>query len=207
MKKLILLSLIVLFSANIFSQTLVANVPTYRNVIASNDGYLLQGIIIDGDTFPHIKMYPVVIYPKRTFANDRQRRKYNRLMFNVKKVYPYAILIGNYYSEVVEDLQYIPNKRDQKNYIKSKEKDLKDQYEETLTNLTITQGRLLIKLVDRETDHTTFEVIQELKGNMNAYFWQSLAVVFGSTLKSDYDATTEDQYIEEIIAMIENGQL
>lgn len=207
MKKLILLPLIILFSTNIFSQTLVANIPTYRNVIISDDGYLLQGIIIDQDTFPFIKMYPVVIFPKRTFANNRQRRKYNRLMFNVKKVYPYAILIGNYYSEIVNDLQYIPDKRDQKKYIKSKEKELKAQYEETLTNLTITQGRLLIKLVDRETDHTTFEVIQQLKGNMNAYFWQSLAVVFGSNLKSDYDAATEDKYIEEIIAMIENGQL
>lgn len=207
MKKSALLLIIVLFSANVFSQNLVAGVPTYRNVVASDDGYLLEGLIVDGDTFPYVKMHKIVIYPERTFKNNRQRRKYNRLVFNVKKVYPYAILIGNIYRETVVDLQYIPDERDQKKYIKSKEKDLKNQYEETLTNLTITQGRLLIKLVDRETDHTTFEVIQELKGNMSAYFWQSLAVVFGSTLKSDYDETTEDQYIEEIIAMIENGQL
>jgi len=207
MKKTALIIILVLFSINIFSQDLVAGVPTYRNVISSDGGYLLQGIVVDGDTFPHVKLHKIVIYPQRTFQNARQRRKYNRLMFNVKKVYPYAILIGNYYSEVVDALQYIEGKRDQKKYIKTREKELKDQYEETLTNLTITQGRLLIKLVDRETDHTTFEVIQDLKGNVTAYFWQSLAVVFGSTLKSDYDAETEDQYIEEIIAMIENGQI
>ncbi len=173
----------------------------------SDNGYMLSGIIVDGDTLPYVKMSKIVIFPKRHFANNRQRRRYTRLAFNVKKVYPYAVLIGNYYSDIVRDLQYIPNKNDQRKYLKNKEKELKDEYEETLMNFTYSQGRLLIKLVDRQTDNTTFDVIQDLKGNMNAYFWQSLALMFGTNLKSEYNPDTEDKMIEEIIAQIENGQI
>ncbi len=191
----------------LFSQELAYEVPTYKNVIKSENGYMLSGIIIDGDTFPYVKLHEIVVYPEREFKNRRQRRRYSRLMFNVKKVYPYAVLIGNYYREIVRDLEYIPVERDRKKYLKKKEKELKKQYKEALVNLTFSQGRLLIKLVDRETDNTTFDVIKEFKGNMSAYFWQSLAVVFGSNLKSEYNPNEEDKMIEEIIAKIENGQL
>jgi hypothetical protein len=192
----------------IFSQThKVIEVPTYTNVFKSDNGYMLSGIIVEGDTLPYVKLYKIVIFPERKFKSKRQQRRYNRLAYNVKVVYPYAVLIGKYYQEIEHDLQYIHSESERRKYIKKKEKQLRNEYEDALINLTFSQGRLLIKLVDRETSHTTFEVIQELKGNMSAYFWQSLALMFGSNLRSEYDPTEEDKWIEEIIAQIENGQL
>lgn len=182
-------------------------IPMYTNVIEMDGGYYMSGIEIDGEVYPYIKLYKIVIFPERKFKNKRQKRRYDKLTFNVKKVYPYAVIIGNYYREIEQDLCHIPNKRDQKKYVKSKEKELRGEFEETLVNLTITQGRLLIKLVDRQTDHTTFEVVDQFKGDMNAYFWQSVARLFGSNLKSEYDGNEEDKMIEEIIAKIENGQI
>jgi len=191
---------------NIFAQKqLTVKIPTYTNVIKSGNGYFTNGIIIDGDTLPYIKLYRIVIYPERKFKSKRQRRRYTRLMYNVKKVYPYAVLIGNFYYEIEQDLSNIPDEKTQKKYLKKKEKELRNEYEETLINLTFTQGRLLIKLVDRETSNTTFAVIQKFKGDMSAIFWQSLARVFGTNLKTEYNAKEEDQMIEEIIAKIENG--
>jgi len=182
-------------------------IPTYTNVIKSDSGFFSEQIIVDGDTSPYIKLYKVVIYPERKFKNPRERRRYYRLERNVKAVYPYAVLIGNYYAQIESDLQHIPREKDRKKYIRIKEKKLKKQYYDALYNLTFTQGRILLKLVDRQTDHTTFEVVRELKGDMSAYFWQSLAVLFGDNLKSEYDPVEEDKLIEEIIAKIENGQL
>jgi hypothetical protein len=189
-------------------QKLVYKPTVYTNVIeVPTGGYLLNGIVIDGDTFPLIKISPIYIMPERKFKNNSERRRYDKLTYNVKIVYPYAILIGQFYAEIENDLKNIPNESDKKKYIKLKEKQLRDKYEADLIDLTYTQGRLLIKLVDRETTHTTFDVIKEFKGDMNAIFWQSLARVFGTSLKQDYDPQEEDQMIEEIIAKIENGQI
>ena len=182
-------------------------IPTYTNVTKTDKGYMMTGIIVDGDTFPHVKLYRIIVYPQRKFASKKEKKRYDQLMFNVKKIYPFAVIIGNLYREIERDLANIPDQSDQRKYVKSREKELRKEYEETLINLTFTQGRLLIKLVDRQTDHTTFEVIEQFKGEMNAYFWQSLARLFGTNLKSEYDANKEDKIIEEIIALIENGQL
>ncbi|MEA3451550.1 MAG: DUF4294 domain-containing protein [Bacteroidota bacterium] len=210
-KKILVLSLVfitILLSQKIFAQKeLTLKIPVYTNVIKYDDGFFMNGIIIDGDTFPHIKLYKVVIYPERKFRSKRQYRRYTRLMRNVKKVYPYAVLIGNYYYQVVQDLEHIPDTKDKKKYLKKKEKELRDQYEETLINLTFTQGRLLIKLVDRETSSTTYDVIKKFKGGMSAIFWQSLARIFGTNLKSQYNGAEEDKMIEEIIAKIENHEI
>jgi len=210
-KKILVLGLVitVLFlSQKIFAQKFLSlKIPVYTNVIKYDDGFFMSGIIIDGDTFPHIKLYKVVIYPERKFRSKRQYRRYTRLMRNVKKVYPYAVMIGNYYYQVVQDIEHIPDPKDKKKYLKNKEKELRDQYEETLINLTFTQGRLLIKLVDRETSSTTYDVIKEFKGGMSAVFWQSLARVFGTNLKVQYNGNEEDKMIEEIIAKIENHEI
>lgn len=185
----------------------IIEIPTYTNVIKTDSGFFSDQIIVDGDTCPHIKLYKVVIYPEHKFKSPRERRRYKRLVKNVKAVYPYAVLIGQYYAEINRDLQHIPTKAAQRAYIRKKEKQLKKKYYDALYNLTFTQGRILLKLVDRETSYTTFEVVQQLKGNMNAYFWQSVAVLFGDNLKSKYNPDDEDKLIEEIIAKIENGQL
>ncbi len=211
MKKIIALIFLLLAGAlnTLFSQTsrerLMFFLPTYTNIIQTKDGYLVPNMIIDGDTVPVIKIRPVVIFPPRKFKNKREWRRYTRLEYNVRKVYPYAKLIHYYYYEIQQELQYIPPDQ-QKAYLKQKEKELRKKFEKDLINLTITQGRILIKLVDRETGYTTYEVIEQFKGKMAAVFWQSIARLFGDNLKSEYDPEEEDRLIEEIIAKIENGQ-
>ena len=93
-------------------------------------GYLVNGIIIDGDTFPLVKMSPIIIYPQRVFKNNAERRRYDRLTYNLKVVYPYAVLIGIYYKQLDYELKNISEKNEQKKFVKMKEKELKDKYAE-----------------------------------------------------------------------------
>ncbi len=205
MKKLLLITAtVVLFTGLINAQSpkpeeQIPKPPEkYRNVYPAK--------VIDGDTVILYYMRPVVIMPPPKFTTRKQWRRYWRLVYNIKKVYPYAKLINYYYYEVEATIQYM-DEDERKKYLKQMEKYLRDRFEEELINLTYTQGRLLIKLVDRETDHTTYEVIEEFKGKMSAQFWQALARIFGSNLKVEYDPKKDDRLIEYIISQIENGQL
>ncbi len=159
------------------------------------------------DTSYVFKMRPVVIFPERKFKNKRERRRYNRMVRNVIKVYPYSQIIKRIFFETEYALHKIENKRERAKYIKRKEKQLKQQFEKDIRRMTYSQGRILIRLVDRETGHTSFEVIKHFKGKITAIFWQSIARLFSTNLKYEYDREGEEKWIEEIVAKIENGQL
>ena len=168
---------------------------------------IVGGKIENGDTILHVNVRHVVIMPAYKFKNKKEKKRYSRLAYNVKKVYPYACQIHQTYAEIEENLGNYETEREQRKYLKSKEKELRQEFEKDLIKLTFKQGRLLIKLVDRETGSTTFDVLKEFKGGMSAFFWQSVAVMFGANLKSEYDKNEEDKMIEDIIIRIENGQL
>lgn len=106
-----------------------------------------------------------------------------------------------------KELAAINTNVQRKRYVNKVEKEIREEFEDEVKHLTISQGRILIKLIDRETGNTTYDVLKEVKGNISAVFWQAIARIFGSTLKSDYDPEGDDRMIEEIILMIENGQL
>ncbi len=169
--------------------------------------YVLYGVIINGDTLFLSSIDEVYIYPRRQFDSRRDYRRYKRLIRNVKKAYPYAKLAKKKLDEIEANLGKIKSEKAQKEYIKKVEKDLMDEYEEELKKLTLTQGRILIKLIDRETGETSYELVKELRGSLSAFFWQALARLFGSNLKSEFDADGEDKLINEIVILIENGQL
>jgi hypothetical protein len=173
------------------------------------EGGTIAQLIIDenGDTLLFYKMRPVIIYPPRKFKNKRERRKYTRMVRYVKKVYPYSIIIKNIFVESEFVLRNMDNEREKKLYIKQKEKELKKEFEDDIRNMTYSQGRILIKLVDRETSHTTYELVKHFKGGVSAFFWQGVAKVFQTDLKYEYDPEGTDKWIEEIVALIENGQL
>ncbi len=171
------------------------------------DGYFVRSIEIDNQRYPHVRMPSITILPPVKFKSKRQQRRYTKLVRNIKKVYPYSQIIKGIFIDVHAALDTIPDKKERKRYIKTREAELKEKFEKKLRKLTFSQGRLLIKLVDRETGHTTFEVVKELKGSLNAFFWQSIARIFGSNLKSEYDSNGDDWMIEDIIVRIENGQL
>ncbi len=163
--------------------------------------------IINGDTILSSTVPPVYIYTPHELATDKELQKYARLVWNVKKAYPYAVLACEKLKEINNELEKIQSKKEQKAYIDSAEIKLRSQFEDKLKQLTITQGRILIKLIDRETGKTTYALVKQLKGSFSAFFWQTVARLFGSNLKSQYDPLGEDRDIEEIIIKIQRGQI
>lgn len=170
-------------------------------------GYPVYGRVIEGDTILISNIQEATVYSNKRVASNRELRQYQRLIYNVKKVYPYARLAGEIFMEVENNLATIENEKEKKEYIKQVEKDIKDRFEGELTKLTITQGRILIKLIDRETMHTSYDLVKELRGSFQAFFWQAVARLFGSNLKSTFEPYGEDQIIEEIILMIDYGMI
>lgn len=175
---------------------------------AADSVHVMQAMIINGDTIlvssiPELNIYPMV------FANRWQAWKYRRLIRNVKAAYPYAKIAGNKLKDLDLRLASMRSERQKRQYIDLTEKQLRAEFEDQLKKLTITQGRILIKLVYRETGNTTYRVIQDVKGNFSAGFWQAVARLFGSNLKTPYSPETdeEDKVIEYIIQQIDMGFL
>ena len=171
------------------------------------DGYLVEGLIEDGDTLLHFTYYPVTILPPYQFSSKKEVNKYSKLALYVKKVYPYSKIVSEQVNEINSQLALYNSKKEKSAYIQKKEEELKAEFEGQLRKLTFSQGRILIKLIDRETGSTTYELVKELKGSLNAFFWQSVARLFGSNLKLEYDPQGEDRMIEDIVVRIENGEL
>ena len=134
-------------------------------------------------------------------------RRYARLIYNLKIVYPYAIMAAGKLHEMNDVFLNLKTERERNAYVKQVESELVAEFENDLKSLTITQGRLLIKLIDRETGNTSYELVRELRGSFSAFFWQTVARLFGSNLKTKFDADGEDKLIEQILILIENGQI
>ena len=169
--------------------------------------HVLNAVIINNDTLPNINLREIIVLPPRTFKNRRQRIRYWRLVYNIKKAYPYSRIASERLFEMNDTLLTMKSKREQKRYIKKVQKEMFAKYKGQLKKLTITQGRILIKLVDRETDNTSYEIIKEYRGSFSAFFWQSIARMFGENLKTGYNPEEEDKLIEDIVIRIQNGQL
>jgi hypothetical protein len=170
-------------------------------------GYPVTPLIQDGDTILVSHLDSAIIRPRMRPPTARDMRQYRKLVYNIKKVYPYAKLAGAKFGEVNAHMQSLKTNKEQREYIRSVERDILRQYEEDLKNLTITQGRILIKLIDRETSETSYDVVKDLRGSFQASFWQTIARLFGSNLKTEFDAAGDDRLIDEIMVMIEKGQL
>jgi hypothetical protein len=202
----IFLLLIGLSSINIvLSQSIVS-----RDTIKNNNGLENQAVstaIVDGDTVLMVDLKPITILPPLEFSSKRQFNRYTKLVLYVKKVYPYSQIVSRQLDTIHANLAQYKTEKEKKRYITQKEKELKQQFEGQLRNLTFTQGKILMKLIDRETGVTTFEIVKELKGSLNAFFWQSVARLFGSSLKLEYDPKGDDMMIEDIVVRIENGEL
>jgi hypothetical protein len=197
-KKVIIAVCIVLFSIISYAQD---------SVRTSTDVYVAKAVIIDGDTLWVADLDEVYIFPEKTFENLHQKRKYSRLIMNVKKVYPWAQLAGNIMEDVNNHLLTLETDKEKDDYLKQVETDLLDNYTEQIKKLTVTQGKILVKLIDRQTGETSYEVLEFYRGKFSAFFWQALARLFGSSLKLEYDPYGEDRLIEEIVLQIESGQL
>ena len=168
-----------------------------------NDTIMVRGVIIDGDTIPYQYISVINIYADRKFKNKRAFEKYSKLRRDVLKVWPYAKITEKKFNDLAVQLGMTNDERVKKALVNKTEKEIKARFEGELKNLTINQGRILIKLIDRQTGNTSYVVLEELKGNLSAFFWQSLARLFGNNLKAHYDPNGEDAEIEKIIKTIE----
>lgn len=163
--------------------------------------------IYKGDTIPSFELYEVTIYARQTFTNIRKQRKYDKLVRNVQKVYPISQDVKAILVETYLYLQTLPDEKSRQEHIESVEQGVWDQYLPIMKKLSLAQGKLLIKLIDRECNQTSFDLISAFMGGFRARFYQTFAALFGASLKNEYDPDGEDAAIEEIIYLIENDML
>lgn len=168
-------------------------------------GITLQAIIIDGDTLPVVNLNMVTIQSDMVFKTRKQREQWDVVKFNVRKVYPYAILASAKLKEYENTLSKMSDEDDRDDYMKYAEDQLQKQFGDELKKLSMKQGKILIKLIDRQTGNTSYELVKTLRGKFSAFMWQGVARLFGSNLKSEYDANGEDRLIELAIRQIESG--
>lgn len=160
--------------------------------------------ILNHDTVPLVQLPEVIIWG---FQSERDLRRFQRLIYNVKKVYPYARLAGIKLKEYETQLAAARNERERRQIMRKAEEQIKTQYTDELSELTFSQGKILIKLIDRQTSETSYNLLQELRGNFVAFFYQGFARLWGYNLKTRYDPSGEDAAIEMIVKMIESGQI
>lgn len=163
--------------------------------------------LYDGDTIPVVYLPNVYIYRPPTFNNRRQERFYWRNVRDVKKTLPIAREVRGIIVETYEYLLTIPNEKERERHLAAVEKGLLEQYTPRMKRLTLRQGKMLIKLIDRECNQTGFDLIKVFMGRFKANFYQTFATLFGASLKKEYDPEIEDAEIEEIIFWIDNGAL
>lgn len=165
--------------------------------------------IIDGDTVPTFEMMEVTIYGRRIYPSARKQRKYDKLTRNVQKMYPIALEVKAILVETYLYMQTLQDDEARQEHLEKVEKGVWDQYYPIMRRCTLAQGKLLIKLIDRECNQTSYDLIKAFIGGFKAKFYQTFAALFGASLKKEYDPEhdDEDAMIEEIIWMIDNDML
>jgi len=167
-----------------------------------------RSTIFKGDTIAVVDLRTAVITGARVFKDADEEKKYRRLVRDVKKAYPYAKITGQRIKEY-NDLIADQNNRARKKLMKEAEKNLKAEFKKDLENLTVNQGKILMKLIDRETGNSSYDLVKEYRGKITAFFWQSFAVIYDDDLnmKVRYDKEGDDRVIEEIIGMIDRKEI
>lgn len=166
------------------------------------------GKVLDqGDSIQYMEMNNVYVYPPVIFKNQRQAAAYMRLVKNVKRTLPIAKEVKQIIVETGEYLETLPDKKSKEAHVKRVEEEIVKEYKPRMKKLTYSQGKLLIKLVDRECNSTAFEAMQAFIGSFRAGIWQAFAWTFGASLKKGYDAEGTDRLTERVILLVEAGQL
>ena len=170
------------------------------------EGY--QRAYLDGnDTVPIVRLPAVYIFPELKFKNKKEQQQYNKLVRDVKRTLPYAKLIYNTLIETYEYIETLPDDKSREVHLKRMEKELFKEYKPELKKMSLSQGKLLIKLVDRECNQTSYNLVSAYLGKFRAGFWNLFAGVFGASLKSEYDPKGKDALTERIVLLVENGQI
>lgn len=164
-------------------------------------------MVKDGEEIMTMDMNAVYVFPQLTFKNRKQAEKYMRLVTNVKKTLPLAKEARQILIETTEYLETLPTKKEKEEHIKRVEQDIFRTYKPKMKKLTYSQGKLLIKLIDRECNSSSYDMIRAFMGPVRAGFWQVFAWGFGASLKKEYDAEGVDRLTERVVLMVEAGQI
>lgn len=165
----------------------------------------VMGIVSGNDTIIQVKVKEIWVYPERKFSTRRQQKYYSRYVAKVKKVYPLAVEARILLAKYEPQYYALDNQKDRRKLMKNLEKELLDKHKEELKKWSITDGRILLKLINRETDRTAYTLIKDFRGDVSALFWQGIARLFKNNLKDDYSPEDEDKMLEEIVRKIESG--
>lgn len=164
-------------------------------------------VLHEGDSIQYMEMNNIYVYPSLTFKDKKQAKSYMRLVTNVKKVLPIAKEARQMLIETTEFLDMLPDEKSKEEHIKRVEDDIFRTYKPKMKKLTYSQGKLLIKLIDRECHSSSYDMIKAFMGPIRAGFWQVFAWGFGASLKKEYDPQGVDRLTERVVLMVEAGQI
>ena len=177
------------------------DVPTFVPMVK------VSKALVGGDSIQYVELNPLYVYPQPTFASAKQRQAYNRLVANVKKVLPIAKEVNAIIIETYEYLQTLPSQKAREEHLRYVEKSIRREYTPRMKKLSYQQGKLLIKLVYRECNSSSYQLIQAFLGPIRAGFYQAFAALFGASLTKKYDAEGVDRLTERIVRQVEAGQI
>ena len=163
--------------------------------------------VTNGDTLYMAWLHEVWIYPPMKFKNKKQEKFYWRTVRDVKKCLPYAKMITKDMEYADAELAKLPDNKARKKWWRAFERQLYKKYEKDFRGMYASQGRMLMLLLDRETERTSYDLIKQYKGKAAANFWQFVAKLFKNDLKEEYDASDKDKFVERVINLVEAGQL
>ncbi len=166
---------------------------------------LVMGIIQGEDTVITVRIKEIWVFPERKFSSKREQRNYSRYVAKVKKVYPLAVEARVLLQKYEPQYYALNNQRDRRKLMKKLEEELLVQHKEELKKWSISDGKMLLKLINRETDRTAYTLIRDFRGDVSAVFWQGIARLFKNNLKDEYSPEDEDKLLEEIVKKIESG--
>ncbi len=177
----------------------ISKVTLAQSRYGVNDTLSVPYIVYEGDTMPYAQLEMVFVFARMSAAQRADFKKWTRLRNAVYVTYPYAKKAGAIINDVNRQLMSMQDEGQRKKYITSREKELKKEFTTPLTNLSVYQGKILMKLINRETSNTCYELIKEFRGGFSAQFWQTVVWFFGGSLKQDYLPKTEDAEMEKIV--------
>lgn len=191
----------------IFSFFIVAFLTAKGNTLYAQqtgiyDTIIASAVIYNGDTIEAKTLVSFDMYTRYTNGNMSAYAKWNRLRNAVYVTYPYAIKAGAVLNDINSKLEGITDKSARRKYIRSREKELKKEFTDPLSNLSIYQGRVLMKLINRETGNNCYEIIKEYKGGLTARFYQTVAFFYSTSLKQPYDAAGDDKEVESFVQQV-----
>ncbi len=176
-------------------------------ILSDSIGIEIEKVIEDSDTLFLIYLHEIYVFPKLKFKNKQQEKLYWKTVRDVKKVLPYARIASKEITNINKILFTLPNDKARKKRIKIEQKRLFKMYEKKLKRLTVNQGRMLMRLIEKEQEANTYELISLYKNEFYAMFWNTIAHFFGSDLKSNHKNSENDKIVERVIILVENGQL